>query len=323
MSTHPAVKAFVHKIQSHDFGGAAEVAEEEIKALKAVIQDSKAEDAQKLAIEVEEAVKALLRGLHSLAPPINALHRVMGTMEDGLAKGISGSELQTELITACENFITFATTALKNVAEYGAELISDGDKVFTYSMSSTVWGLFRKAKEQGKLFSVTVTESRPSNEGFWTVTEMEKYDIPVAVSIDAAIGELVPQHDSVFIGADAISSTGVALCKTGSYPTALIAYTHGVPFYIAADSLKFDPTSVVGLPFRPALIERDHLGNEDLSKNASVVAHYFDETPPHMISAIITEIGLVHPTAAFSVMREAKLSQRLNTLLLDWNRGQL
>jgi methylthioribose-1-phosphate isomerase len=127
----------------------------------------------------------------------------------------------------------------------------------------------------------------------------------------------------VFIGADAISSTGIALCKSGSYPTALVAHAHGVPFYVAADTLKFDPTSIVGLPFRPSLIGREFLGHDDLPERAEVVGHFFDETPPHLIAAIITEIGLIHPTAVFSVMREAKLSQRLNTLLLDWARGTL
>lgn len=323
MADHIEVQKFVKKIESGDFGGAAEVAEEEIKALSSVIKDSKAQTAQELAKETEDTVVVLLRCLHSLAPPINALHRVMGTLEDSLEAGDNESEMRARLIAACDNFLTWADSALENVAQYGAELIQDGDKVFTYSMSSTVWRLFKKAKAQGKSFSVTVTESRPSDEGFWTVKEMDEAGIPVSVSIDAAIGELVPQADSVFIGADAISSTGISLCKSGSFPTALIAHTHGVPFYIAADTLKFDPTSLVGLPFRPEVIERKHLLDESYPERIKVVGHYFDETPPELVTGIITEIGLIHPTACFSVMRDAKLSQRLNSYLVAWAKREL
>jgi ribose 1,5-bisphosphate isomerase len=247
----------------------------------------------------------------------------MGVLEDSLAQGASEGELRASLLKACDDFISWADSALEKVSQFGAELISDGDRVFTYSMSSTVWRVFKRAKAQGKNFSVWVTESRPSDEGFWTVREMDEAGIPVAVSIDGAIGELVPQCDSVFIGADAISSTGIALCKSGSYPTALVAHSHGVPFYIAADTLKFDPLSLVGMPFRPHAFERDSLLDEDYPDRVEVVGHYFDQTPPNIITAIITEIGLIHPTASVSMMREAKLSQKLNSYLVEWAHGTL
>src|SRR5204863_5472573 len=105
-------------------------------------------------------------------PPINALHRVLGPMEENLIENPSVESLKAVIQAACKDFLAWTEIALDKVAQYGAERINDGDTVFMYSMSSTVWRILRKAKSQGKNFSVIVTESRPANEGLWTVTEM-------------------------------------------------------------------------------------------------------------------------------------------------------
>jgi ribose 1,5-bisphosphate isomerase len=212
---------------------------------------------------------------------------------------------------------------LARIADYGASKVCDGDTVFMYSMSSTVWRILRRAWEQGKRFNVIVTESRPANEGLWTVTEMAKAGIPVAVSIDACIGELVPQADIVFVGADAVSSHGYSLCKVGTYPTALVAKAHGVPFYIAADTLKFDASTLLGLPFRVDPIHRHEVLNDQFPPEARVVGRIFDETPPELVTAIITERGLLNPAACITVMWQSPISERLNALLPAWARGEL
>ncbi|MGC8879696.1 MAG: translation initiation factor eIF-2B, partial [Anaerolineae bacterium] len=305
-------------------GGAADTAKEVIGALKQLVQESNAADAQALAAEVEDAVRDILRVMPSLAPPINALHRFMGNMERALDEGLALPELKAALGQASDDFLTWTERALDKVAQYGAEKVRDGDTVFTYSMSSTVWRILKRAKAQGKSFDVIVTESRPANEGLWTVAEMDKAGIPISVSIDACIGELVPQSDVVFVGADAISSHGYSLCKVGTYPTALVARAHGVPFYIAADTLKFDSTTLLGLPFRVDPIRRHEvLTSSEHSERIQVVGHLFDETPPELVTAIITEVGLLHPTACFVVMTQMRLSQRLSEMLLAWARGEL
>jgi translation initiation factor 2B subunit (eIF-2B alpha/beta/delta family) len=323
MSDHPAVKTVVERIRTDVIGGAADTAREVISALSQLAQDSKAKDAHALAAEVDDAVLDIMRVMPSLAPPINAMHRMAGGMEQALAGGASLGELKGVLKKAANDFFAWAETALSKVAQHGAEKVRDGDVVFTYSMSSTVWRILRLAKSQGKSFSVIVTESRPGNEGLWTVNEMDKVDVPISVSIDACIGELVPQSDVVFVGADAISSHGYSLCKVGTYPTALVAQAHGVPFYVAADTLKFDSSTLLGLPFRVDPIHRHEVLDETYPARAEVVGMLFDQTPPHLVTAIITEIGLLHPTACFSVMQQMKLSQKLSALLPTWVRGEL
>lgn len=324
MSDYPAIKTVVERIRTDAIGGAADTAKEVITALKQLVQESRAADTQALVAEVEDAVKDILRVMPSLAPPINALHRFMGSMERALDEGLPVTDLKAVLEEASDHFLTWTERALDKVAQYGAEKVRNGDTVFTYSMSSTVWRIFKRAKAQGKSFHVIVTESRPANEGLWTVAEMDRAGIPVSVSIDACIGELVPQSDVVFVGADAISSYGYSLCKVGTYPTALVAKAHGVPFYVAADTLKFDSSTLLGLPFRVDPIHRHEvLTGGEYSERVRVVGRLFDETPPELVTAIITEVGLVHPTACFTVMTQMALSRRLSEMLPAWVRGEL
>lgn len=323
MAEHPAIKTVVERVRTDAIGGAADTAKEVIDALSNMVADSEAKDTETLVAEVDDAVLDIMRVMPSLAPPINALHRFVGSMEQAEADGASAEELRIVLKQATDDFFNWAENALDKVAQYGAEKVNDGDIVFMYSMSSTVWRILQLAKSQGKSFSVFVTESRPANEGLWTVTEMDKSDIPISVSIDACVGELIPQCDAVFVGADVISSSGFALCKVGTYPSALVAKAHGVPFFIAADTLKFDTSTLYGLPYRNEPIHRHEVLDESYPKRAKVIGHLFDETPPELITAIITEIGFLHPTASFSVMQQFQPSEKLSGLLPSWSRGEL
>ena len=322
-SKHPRVVEIVERVRTDVIGGAADTAKEIVRAIKSLAQDSLAETPEQLAGEVEEAVIDILRVMPTLAPPLNALHRVMGQMEIASEAGASVKELQETIIQAVDTFLDWSAHSIERVAVYGAELIKNGDVIFTYSMSSSVWKIFSLAKSHGKSFEVIVTESRPANEGMWTVDEMLKIDIPVSVSIDACIGDLVAGADLVFVGADAISSHGFSLCKVGTYPAALIAKAHGVPFYIAADTLKFDTTSLLGLAPKIDPIHRHEVIGEKYPQDVRVVGRIFDQTPPSLVDAIITEIGLLHPTACVMVMWNMKLSERLKNLLPAFTKGTL
>jgi translation initiation factor 2B subunit (eIF-2B alpha/beta/delta family) len=323
MTQNPAVTALVERVRKDEIGGAADTAKEVIDALAVLVRESSAKDTPALVTEVDEAVLDILRVMPSLAPPINGLHRFVGAMERGLSENVSLADMKALLQKSRDDFFAWAESALAKVARFGAEKVPDGGHVFMYSMSSTVWRILRAAKDRGKRFDVFVTESRPGNEGLWTVTEMEKAGIPVSVSIDACIGELIPACDVVFVGADVISSTGHALCKAGTYPSALVARAAGVPFYIAADTLKFDSSTLYGLPYRNEAIRRKDVLDDTFPEQAKVVGHLFDETPPELITAIITEIGILHPAAAFSVLQHLQPSEKIGAWLPAWSRGEL
>ena len=323
MSEHPDVVEIVERVRKDEIGGAADTAKDVIDALYALVRDSKAKDGKALVAEVDQAVLDIMRVMPSLAPPINAIHQFVSTMEQGEDDGLDLEGMKAAIKETRDSFFAWAENALDKVAQYGAEKVSDGDRVFMYSMSSTVWRIFKVAKEQGKEFEVVVTESRPGNEGLWTVTEMDKLGIPVSVSIDACIGELIPGCAAVFVGADVISASGHALCKMGTYPSALVAKASGTPFYIAADTLKFDTATLIGLPYRNEPIHRHEVLDDSYPETAKVVGNLFDETPPELITAIITEVGILHPAAAFTVLQQMSPSKKLSEMLPAWSRGEL
>jgi translation initiation factor 2B subunit (eIF-2B alpha/beta/delta family) len=325
MAKHPAVETVIDRIHRDVIGGAADIAKEVVVALADMTDDSKAGSPEDLLQELKPAVKGILKVMSSFAPPVNAMNRLIVVVEEGVSSETSIDEVKTQVDEYRDEFLGFAENALARIAEIGAEIVKDGDTVFMYSMSSTVWRILEFAKKQGKEFKVVVTESRPGNEGLWTVDKMDELGIPVAVSIDACVGELVPEMDVVFVGADAIASSGVTLCKVGTYPVALIADRHGVPFYVAADTLKFDATTLIGLPFVSEPVEhfRHQVFPDDNYSETEIIGTMFDETPPDLISGIISEIGILPAQACATIMQEISLSEMMQDLLPKWARGEL
>jgi translation initiation factor 2B subunit (eIF-2B alpha/beta/delta family) len=152
---------------------------------------------------------------------------------------------------------------------------------------------------------------------------MIEYGIPVEVNIDAMIGLMVPESDLVMVGADSVAATGRTLCKVGTYPTALVAREHGKPFYVAADTLKFDTSTLLGLPFRIDPVPRHEVLADDTYPEAIVGGALFDVTPPALMSGIITERGVINPAAAYSVLQDMPLSQTIFDKLPDWAHNRL
>lgn len=323
MAQHEAIEVVVKRIYEDSIGGAADVALEIVDAISTMVKDSRAENLTKLANEIETAVISIFRVLPSLAPGINALHTLMKQVEIAVDNNARADELKTAILKEASKFNSFAENALENIAQYGAEKIKDGDKIFMYSMSATVWRILKRAKEQGKSISVAVTESRPANEGLWTVDRMAEYGIPVTVGIDVALGVMIPQADVVMVGADVITSTGEVLNKIGTYLSALVAKAHGVPFYVAADTLKFDTSTLIGLPFQISQTKREEVLGDNAPAEAVVYSPHFDVTPPELISAIITEIGFLNPIAVSAWMRDMPLSRTLQAKMPAWAYGRL
>lgn len=324
MKKHPAIEIVTERITTDVIGGAADTAKEVMFAMGQVVSDSKANELEGLFKEMDQASLAILKICPSLAPPINALHMMMGTIEKDIQANNSIEKAKENLLKTQNDFIFSLDSAMGKIALIGAELIKEGDRVFMFSMSSTIWNVLRKAKEQGKNFTVLVTEASPTNEGLWTVDEMNKVDIPVEVSVDACIAEMISGSDIVFGGVDAVSSTGSSLNKTGTYLCALVAYEYGVPFYFVTDSLKFDTSTLLGLDFKSETISyQEVLGEKKYGSGVSVVGRIFDVTPPKLITGYITELGIIPPSACINVMWNMRLSNRINELMPAWAHDEL
>jgi translation initiation factor 2B subunit (eIF-2B alpha/beta/delta family) len=166
------------------------------------------------------------------------------------------------------------------------------------------------------MFRVLVTESRPNADGFMTARALSEQGIDVEIGIDAGLGELVPRADVMMVGAEAVLSDGSAICKVGTYPAALVAKRSGVPVYVLVDSMKVYSTSLFG--GSPVLdpISTEDVIDDRMAATHSVVGHLFDCTPADLISALITERGLIHPRQVSEWMLGMPMSESLAVRLV-------
>jgi methylthioribose-1-phosphate isomerase len=197
------------------------------------------------------------------------------------------------------------------LAELGAERFERGDRALTHCNAGalatggygTAGGVLREAWERGRLAEVWVDETRPVLQGArLTAWELARAGIPFHVIADAAAGGLLARGlvDRVVVGADRIAANGDVANKVGTYPLAVVARRHGVPFYVAAPVSTIDPATPSG--DRIPIEERDpsELGTELGAFNPA-----FDVTPAELVTAIFTEVGVLEPPYSESIARVA------------------
>ncbi len=139
----------------------------------------------------------------------------------------------------------------RRLGAHGAALIDDGARVLTHCNAGalacvgygTAIGVIRAAHEAGKRVTVWVDETRPVLQGSrLTAWELQRLAIPCTIVPDALAGSLMAadEVDAVVVGADRIAANGDVANKVGTYPLAVLANHHGVPFYVAAPRSTFD-----------------------------------------------------------------------------------
>jgi len=158
------------------------------------------------------------------------------------------------------------------------------------------------AREKGLPIKVYVDETRPLLQGSrLTAYELAAAGIDVTVICDSAAAQVIGQGDVglVITGADRIASNGDTANKIGTYSLAILARHHGVPFYVAAPSTTFDLTllngSAIPIEHRPASEITHGFGRRTAPADVDAYCPAFDVTPHDLITAIITEQGLIQP----------------------------
>jgi len=192
---------------------------------------------------------------------------------------------------------------------FGATLLSDGARVLTHCNAGalataghgTALGVFRSAVEAGKKISVIADETRPFLQGArLTAWEMVQENIPVTLITDNMSGHLM-QHgeiDAVVVGTDRVAANGDVANKIGTYMVAVLAKRHGIPFYVACPLSTIDLSIAQGKDIPIEERSRDEvLGFRDYlwaPEGVSVRNPAFDVTPAELVTALITEKGVVH-----------------------------
>ena len=287
--------------------GAGLIARSAVEALQIVAHDSKAEDVDAFIEELTEASRYLLQTRPTAVSLPNGIRYVMHrvNMAKNASKSIEG--VRTAAMRAAEDFIENAKSAVERIGEIGARRIKDGDVLLTHCNSSAVTEVMKKAWEQGKKFEVFVTETRPRFQGHITARELANAGIPVTIILDDAVRYFMQHVDKVLVGADAITANGALVNKIGTSMVALAAHEARVKVFVAAETYKFSPETIIGELV--TIEERDPsevISREERERIGSikVLNPSFDVTPPEFIDLIITERGIIPPLGAILILEE-------------------
>jgi len=215
----------------------------------------------------------------------------------------------------------------QRLGDYGQALLADGDRVLTYcnagALATAEWGtalgVIRSAVSKGKAIHVYVAETRPRLQGArLTAFELQHENIPFTLITDNMVGYCMSKAmvDKVIVGADRVAANGDTANKVGTYTLAILARHHGIPLYVAAPTSTIDRNVATGASI--PIEERDpeevtHFSGRRVAPPGVVAINpAFDITPGSLISAIITETGVLPQPLSSSI---ASLWTRARTRL--------
>ncbi len=225
------------------------------------------------------------------------------------------SELQQSILDEAKHIQHEDQILCERIGEHGSSILPEGD-ILTHCNTGalatggigTALGIIVTAWNKGRRFQVFADETRPLLQGArLTAWELTHRQIPVTVLVDAAAAHLLKtgRISCCIVGADRITANGDTANKIGTYGLALLAEAHNVPFFVAAPSSTFDLTLKSGAEI--PIEERSE--NEVLQPfnfrsapaTATAFNPAFDVTPARLITAIVTERGIIRDVSRKTV----------------------
>jgi methylthioribose-1-phosphate isomerase len=220
------------------------------------------------------------------------------------------SEIKQIILDTAKTIHSEDRRLCKSIGENGLELIPDDARILTHCNTGglatgefgTAFSVILHAHHAGKLKQVWVDETRPLLQGSRLTTwELQKAEIPFHLNVDSAAAFLMQQGkvDLVVLGADRITKNGDTANKIGTYSLAVLADAHNIPFYVAAPYSTIDMDLETGSEIE--IEQRDaeevtNFGNKQTAPDkVDVYNPAFDVTPNRLITAIITEKGVIKP----------------------------
>ena len=215
-----------------------------------------------------------------------------------------------DLVAEAETMLREDVEANKRLGHFGAQLLGNRATILTHCNAGalatagygTALGVIRAAVEGGKHIAVFADETRPYLQGArLTAWELQQEGIDVTLITDNMSGHFFQKQtfDAVIVGADRIAANGDTANKIGTYTVAVLANAHGVPFYIAAPVSTIDINTPNGaaIPIEErSAAEVTSIGNTPIAPEGIHVRHpAFDVTPARLITAIITDRGVLRP----------------------------
>lgn len=194
----------------------------------------------------------------------------------------------------------------KAIGKFGADLLPANGRVMTQCNAGalatggigTALGVIRVALETGHKLEVLVPETRPYLQGArLTAWELHQSQIPLTLITDNMVGHFLKTGSvgAIVVGADRIAANGDTANKIGTYPMAVLAREHGVPFFVAAPISTLDLSIASGeqIPIEQRSgKEVTHIQGVRIAPDVEAAHPAFDVTPSRLIAAIVTERGV-------------------------------
>ncbi|MER6998436.1 S-methyl-5-thioribose-1-phosphate isomerase [Streptomyces sp. NPDC000410] len=266
--------------------------------------------------DVAEAA-SLLEGARPTAVNLGyGVRRAAAAYREALGKGASEQEAAAAALTAARELHREDAEASTRMAGHGLALLDEllpggSHRLLTHCNTGrlvsggegTAFAVALAAHRAGRLRKLWVDETRPLLQGArLTAYEAAGSGMAYTLLTDNAAGSLFAagEVDAVVIGADRIAADGSVANKVGSYPLAVLAKYHHVPFIVVAPTTTVDPQTANGASIvveqRPGLEVTEVRGGMSVAPLGTRAYNpAFDVTPPELVTAIVTEEGAISP----------------------------
>lgn len=281
------------------------------------IKDSKAKDWRTFSRQLDKVAKYIATSRPTARNLFYGIERMCSVAVKNKHVGVTG--LKKLLFKEAQRIIEEDRDACRKIGYFGSRLIRNKDAVLTICNAGilatidygTALGVIYHATEDGKRLKVFVCETRPVLQGARLTTwELKKKGVDVTLICDNMAAALMKQGriNKIIAGADRIASNGDTANKIGTYNLAVLAKYHRLPFYIAAPASTFDLRIKSGRDI--PIEQRDSREVTELffkknisAKNVKVFNPAFDVTPHNLITAIITDKGIIRPPYKQNIKR--------------------
>ena len=237
-----------------------------------------------------------------------ALRRVLDAGRRGELRG--SSEIRRAMLHEARAIHAEDEKLCLDIGSYAAPLIRENRGVLTHcnagalatvGIGTATAGMY-VADAEGHKFTVYCDETRPLLQGSrLTAWELDQAGIEAVVITDSSAAQVMKEGrvGMVIVGADRIAANGDAANKIGTYGVAILAARHGIPFYVAAPYSTFDMSLKTGreIPIEQRGAEEitEGFGRRTAPDNIPTYSPAFDVTPAELITAIITDRGVISP----------------------------
>lgn len=275
----PEIRAAVREIRSDRERGARQLALATLEALRSVAPECTGEEFRECAREL------------ALSRPM------MATIQNAVAWSWSRYLDTGDAADAIDDVIEAIQTAPDGMAAAARRVVPTGT-LLTYSYSSSVIELLSRLKPR----RVIVSETRPSLEGIRMARELVAQGISMTLITEAQMALFVQEADAVIVGADTILPEGDLINRIGTRLLALAARDADVPMYSISETLKVAAPSSPK-PFAPEAGDPKEVCD---AKWLEVRNVYYEMTPARLVSAYVTETGVLDPAAVTRFADEAE-----------------